>query len=293
MLAADVALTRGDFSLDVRIDAGAGDCVALVGPSGAGKSTLLRILAGLLRPERGQVALDGERWFDAASGRSLPVARRRVGFVFQDYALFPRMVAWRNVAYGIRGSRRERRAAATEMLERFGLGDRAEALPGDLSGGERQRVALARALAVAPRLLLLDEPLSALDAQTRAAAGRELAAVLAAAEAPAIVVTHDFAEAAQLAGSVAVLDGGRIVQRGTPAELAVGPGERPRRRPRRGRRVERDRGAGRGRADEGRARRRRDDLQHRRGGGRRRRRRLPLGDRDRPGGRAGPRRVRP
>jgi len=223
MLAADVAITRGDFSLDVRIDAGAGDCVALVGPSGAGKSTLLRILAGLLRPDRGQVALDGKRWFDAASGRSLPVARRRVGFVFQDYALFPRMVAWRNVAYGIRGSRRERRAAATEMLERFGLGDRAEALPRDLSGGERQRVALARALAVAPRLLLLDEPLSALDAQTRAAAGRELATVLAAAEAPAIVVTHDFAEAAQLAGSVAVLDGGRIVQRGTPAELASAP----------------------------------------------------------------------
>ena len=223
MLAADVAITRGDFSLDVRIDAGAGDCVALVGPSGAGKSTLLRILAGLLRPDRGQVALDGERWFDAASGRSLPVARRRVGFVFQDYALFPRMVAWRNVAYGIRGSRRERRAAATEMLERFGLGDRAEALPRDLSGGERQRVALARALAVAPRLLPArravvgprrpDARRRRPRARRRARGGRG-----------AGDRRHPrLRRGGPARRRVAVLDGGRIVQRGTPAELASAP----------------------------------------------------------------------
>ncbi len=223
MLEAEVAVARGGFSLDARIDAGPSECVALVGPSGAGKSTLLRALAGLIRPDRGSVALDGEGWFDGERGRSLPVERRRIGFVFQDYALFPGMAAWRNVAYGLRGARRDRRAKATAMLERFGLGDRADARPRDLSGGERQRVALARALAVEPRLLLLDEPLSALDARTRAAAGRELAAVLAAADAPAIVVTHDFAEAAQLADSVAVLDGGRIVQRGTPAELTAAP----------------------------------------------------------------------
>jgi molybdate transport system ATP-binding protein len=221
MLAADVALRRGDLELDVDLELEAGDCLAIVGPSGAGKSTLLRIVAGLTAPDRGIVTLGGEPWL--GPGGTVPPERRAVGFVFQDYALFPRMPAWRNVAYGIPGSRRERRAAAVAALERFGLGDRSAALPRDLSGGERQRVALARALASEPRLLLLDEPLSALDPRTRAAAAGELAAVLAAAAIPAIVVTHDFAEAAQLADEVAVLDGGRIVQRGTAAELAATP----------------------------------------------------------------------
>ncbi len=223
MLAADVALERAGFGLEVAVEVPAGGRLALVGPSGAGKSTLLRLLAGLLAPDRGTIALDGERWFDGGAGVSVPAEQRRVGFVFQDYALFPRMTACQNVAYGLRAPRRSRRAAALGALERFGLGDRSDALPADLSGGERQRVALARALASEPRLLLLDEPLSALDARTRAAAGRELASVLAGAEAPAIVVTHDFSEAAQLAGTVAVLDAGRIVQRGTAAELAAAP----------------------------------------------------------------------
>ncbi|MFN8113425.1 MAG: ABC transporter ATP-binding protein [Solirubrobacterales bacterium] len=223
MLAADVALDRGAFALEAAIDVPAGGRLALVGPSGAGKSTLLRLLAGLLVPDRGKIALGGERWFDGDAGIAVPAERRRVGFVFQDYALFPRMSAAQNVAYGLRGPRRSRRAGALAALDRFGLAARADALPADLSGGERQRVALARALASGPRLLLLDEPLSALDARTRAAAARELASVLAAAEAPAIVVTHDFAEAAQLAGTVAVLDSGRIVQRGTAAELASAP----------------------------------------------------------------------
>jgi molybdate transport system ATP-binding protein len=223
MLAAEVVLARGDFDLDARVEVGSGECLALVGPSGSGKSTLLRAIAGLLRPARGIVTIGGETWFDAAAGISLAVERRRVGLVFQDYALFPRMPAWRNVAYGAPGPRRDRRRSATAALERFGLGERADALPADLSGGERQRVALARALASEPRLMLLDEPLSALDARTRAAAGRELAAVLAAAAVPAIVVTHDFTEAAQLGDSIAVLDSGRIVQRGSPAELAAMP----------------------------------------------------------------------
>jgi len=223
MLAADVALARHGFALDAEIEVGSGECLALVGPSGAGKSTLLRAIAGLLRPDRGTVAVGGERWFDSAAGVSLPVERRRVGLVFQDYALFPRMSVWRNVAYGAVGPRRPRRKRAIGLLERFGIGDRADARPAELSGGERQRVALARVLASEPRVLLLDEPLSALDARTRAAAGRELAAVLVAAAVPAIVVTHDFIEAAQLGSTVAVLDGGRIVQRGSPAELAAAP----------------------------------------------------------------------
>jgi molybdate transport system ATP-binding protein len=223
MLVAEVAVVRSGFVLDTRVEVGSGECVALVGPSGAGKSTLLRAVAGLLRPDRGSVRVGGETWFDAATGASLPVERRRVGFVFQDYALFPRMAAWRNVAFGAPGSRRERRRTALEALDRLGLAGRADARPLDLSGGERQRVALARALAAGPQVLLLDEPLSALDPRTRAAAGRELAAVLAAAAAPAMVVTHDFTEAAQLGDTVAVLDGGRIVQRGSAAELAAAP----------------------------------------------------------------------
>jgi len=209
MLAADVALARPGFALDARVEVGSGECLALVGPSGAGKSTLLRAVAGLLRPDRGTVTAGGETWFDSAAGVSLPVERRRVGLVFQDYALFPRMSAWRNVAYGAVGPRRLRRERAVGLLERFGIGDRARARPAELSGGERQRVALARALASEPRVLLLDEPLSALDSRTRAAAGRELAAVLVTTAVPTIVVTHDFAA-------------GAVVLRGTASPAAGG-----------------------------------------------------------------------
>ena len=223
MLEADVALSRGAFDLDASLSVAAGECLALVGPSGAGKSTLLRILAGLARPESGHISLGGEAWFGDGS-REVPAEQRRVGFVFQEYALFPRMPAWRNVAYGIRGAGRgERRERAMALLERFGLTERADARPGDLSGGERQRVALARALATEPQLLLLDEPLSALDARTRAAASAELAALLRDMDVPAVIVTHDFAEAALLADRIAVLDRGRVVQEGTAAELAAAP----------------------------------------------------------------------
>lgn len=223
MLAADVALDRGGFSLAAEFEVRMGECVALVGPSGAGKSTLLRIVAGLIRPDRGALTLGDELWLDPSSGRTRAPEQRGIGFVFQEYALFPTMTAAANVAYGIAGSRSDRRRRASEALDRFGLLDRAQARPSDLSGGERQRVALARALASDPRLLLLDEPLSALDARTRASASRELASVLAAADVPALIVTHDFAEAALLADRVIVLDRGRIVQRGTAVELAASP----------------------------------------------------------------------
>ncbi len=223
MLLADVDVVRGDFSLRAELQVGAGECVAIAGPSGAGKSTLLRLLAGLARPDRGAITMGDELWLDPASGRSLAPEKRRVGFVFQDYALFPRMPAWRNVAYGISGSRGERRRLAHESLDRLGMSARADAMPGDLSGGERQRVALARALASDPKLLLLDEPLSALDARTRASSSRELARVLAEAEVPTLIVTHDFGEAALLADRVVVMDGGRIVQEGRAADLAAQP----------------------------------------------------------------------
>jgi len=219
------ARTRlGGLTLELEVEAGAGECLALAGPSGAGKTSLLRIAAGLLRPEAGRVRCGERTWLDTAKGVSLPPEERRCGYVFQEYALFPHLTAWQNVAYPLRGmSRRERRTRAHELLERFDLGALADTRPRTLSGGERQRVALARALARRPEALLLDEPLSALDARTRARAARELAAVLREAEAPALLVTHDFAEAAQRGDRVGVVDGGRIVQTGTASELAAAP----------------------------------------------------------------------
>jgi molybdate transport system ATP-binding protein len=224
MLRIAAETTLGDLRLDVEAEIAPGECLALAGPSGAGKSSVLRVIAGLLRPRRGVVACGDRVWLDTARGIELAPEERRCGYVFQDYALFPHLTAWQNVAYGLtRLPRRERRRAAHALLERFGLGARADDRPRTLSGGERQRVALARALAVEPAALLLDEPLSALDARTRAAAGRELAAVLHEAGVPALLVTHDFQEAALLGDRVGVIDGGRIVQVGTAGDLAAAP----------------------------------------------------------------------
>jgi molybdate transport system ATP-binding protein len=221
LLRAEIAHPLRGFELDVALGVAAGACLAVAGPSGAGKTTLLRAIAGLLRPRTGLVTCGEETWLDTAGGRWVPAEDRRCGLVFQDYALFPHLNAWRNVAYGLRGPHRRERAVAA--LDRFGAGHVADARPRELSGGERQRVALARALAPEPRALLLDEPLAALDARTRADATRELAAVLRAAEVPAIVVTHDFTEASVLADEIAVVDAGRVVQRGGAAALAGAP----------------------------------------------------------------------
>ena len=224
MLRASALARLGPVTLDAAVEVAAGECLALAGPSGAGKTSLLRVVAGLLRPERGSVRCGERVWLDTEAGTDVPPELRRCGFVFQDYALFPHLSAWRNVAYPLGGLRRSaRRRRAHELLELFGIGQLADADPRTLSGGERQRVALARALAREPDVLLLDEPLSALDPRTRASASRGLAEVLRDAEAPAVLVTHDFAEAAQLAGRVAIVDAGRIVQEGTPSELASVP----------------------------------------------------------------------
>ncbi|HEX8067109.1 MAG TPA: ABC transporter ATP-binding protein [Thermoleophilaceae bacterium] len=224
------------LELDVELAAAAGEPVVLAGPSGAGKTTVLRMAAGLARPAAGRVACGGETWLDVASGIDVAPERRRCALLFQDHALFPHLSAWRNVAFGMprgrsgsrrwsaaHGMRRARRRRALDLLDRLDVLDRADARPSELSGGERQRVALARALAAEPRALLLDEPLAALDPRTRARAGRELAALLAALDVPAVVVTHDFAEAAALASRIAVIDAGRVVQAGTPSELASAP----------------------------------------------------------------------
>jgi molybdate transport system ATP-binding protein len=219
------ARTRlGALALEVALEVEAGECLAVAGPSGAGKTSVLRVAAGLLRPEHGVVEAAGETWLDTRLGIDVPPERRRCGYLFQEYALFPNLTAWQNVAYPLVGvPRRERRERAMALLERFGVDELADARPRTLSGGERQRVALARALARRPGVLLLDEPLAALDARTRAAALRELGAVLRDVEVPALLVTHDFAEAAQLGDRVGVIDAGRVVQEGTPSELAAAP----------------------------------------------------------------------
>jgi molybdate transport system ATP-binding protein len=224
VLRVDAATRLGTFALDVALEVPAGSCLALAGPSGAGKTSVLRVVAGLVRPDRGVVRCGEELWLDTARGIDVAPERRRCGYVFQEYALFAHLRVWQNVAYPLRGlDRAARRRRAHELLERFGMAGLADRRPRDLSGGERQRVAVARALARTPAALLLDEPLSALDPRLRAHAGRELAAVLAEAGVPTLLVTHDFTEAALLGDRVGVIDGGRVIQEGTAAELAATP----------------------------------------------------------------------
>ena len=213
----DIGLPLRSFRLELTLALGR-ETFALVGPSGAGKTTVLRAVAGLVRPESGRIVLDGEVLFDAASGVALPPEDRRVGFVFQDYALFPHMSVEQNVAYGSRNG-------TGELLERFGIAHLARARPGELSGGERQRVGLARALARDPGVLLLDEPLSALDPHTRAALRLELKELLDELDLPVLLVTHDFHDAAVLANRVAALTDGRVRQIGTPSELVAAPAD--------------------------------------------------------------------
>ena len=203
------------FGLDLELTVEPGT-VALVGPSGAGKTSILRTIAGLLRPDSGRVALDAETWLDTARRIDVPPERRRVGFVFQEYALFPHLDVRANIGFA-RGRR------VDELLERFGIASLAEARPTALSGGERQRVALARALAREPRVLLLDEPLSALDAFTRARIRGELRELLRELGLPTVVVTHDFDDAAALADLVGVLVEGRVLQVAPPSELVAAP----------------------------------------------------------------------
>jgi molybdate transport system ATP-binding protein len=209
----DLVLPLRSFALELALEIGS-ETFALAGPSGAGKTTLLRAIAGLVRPARGRIDCGGETWFDAERGVDLPPERRAVGFLFQDYALFPHLSVEANVRFA---------GGDPELLERFGVGRLARAKPGELSGGERQRVALARALARRPRVLLLDEPLAALDAHTRTGVRAELHELLEGLALPALLVTHDYADAAALASRIGVIVDGRVVQVGTAAELIAAP----------------------------------------------------------------------
>jgi molybdate transport system ATP-binding protein len=228
-LSASVGLGLGALDLDLSFEVADDEVVAVLGPNGSGKTTLLRALAGLLALQRGRVALDGKVYEDVDAGIRLPPERRECGVVFQDYLLFPHLSALENVAFGLRSrgvARREARSRAAEWLDRVGLGDRAAARPRELSGGQAQRVALARALVGGPRLLLLDEPLSALDASLRPEVRRELVRHLAEFTGTRLIVTHDPLEAAALATRLLVVEQGRLVQTGTPAEVTAHPRSR-------------------------------------------------------------------
>jgi molybdate transport system ATP-binding protein len=225
-LEVDFAARRGGFALELAFAAAAGSTVAVVGPNGSGKSTLIDVLAGLVPLTRGAVVLGG-RVLERAPDVRLPPQARGLGVVFQGLALFPGLTAIENVAYGLRArgaARAEARAEARAWLERLDVAALAERRPGELSGGQAQRVALARAMIVRPPLLLLDEPISALDVAARASARTLLAEWLAAAPATVkLVVTHDLEDARALADRVLVIDGGRAVADGPVAELLAAP----------------------------------------------------------------------
>jgi molybdate transport system ATP-binding protein len=223
---ATVSVARGAFSLEVELHVDEGETLAVLGPNGAGKSTLLRVVAGLVAIDRGRVAISGRVVDDPDAGVFVLPEARGVGFVFQDYLLFPHLSVVDNVAFGLR-ERGVRRAAAreraTRLLEGVGLGAKAGSRPRELSGGEAQRVALVRATAIEPDVLLLDEPLAALDVTTRAETRSTLRESIGALRGAKILVTHDPVDALTLADRVMILEGGRVVQIGTTHEIVAHP----------------------------------------------------------------------
>jgi molybdate transport system ATP-binding protein len=228
-LDASLTCTLGTFTLDVHVTVKGGETVAILGPNGAGKSTLFRCLAGLLPIDTGRIELDGEALDDPVAGIFVRPERRPVAIVFQDYLLFPNLTALENVAFGLRARgtpRAEARALAATWLARVGLADHSHHRPRALSGGQAQRVALARALATEPRLLLLDEPLSALDAGARGEVRRDLRRHLATFDGARLLVTHDPVDAYALADRVVLLEHGRVAQAGTLADVSARPRSR-------------------------------------------------------------------
>ena len=214
------------FTLDIELAIPSGRTVALLGPNGAGKSTAVAAIAGLLPVDEGYVRLDDRVLDDPHDERFVPAEQRRIGVVFQDYVLFPHLSVLDNIAFGLRSrgdSRAAAAGAATEWLERFGLTGMHGRKPADLSGGQAQRVALARALAIQPDLLLLDEPLAALDVTTRARLRRDLADHLRSFVGPRLVITHDPTEAFLLADEIHVIEAGAITQVGSPDDIRLRP----------------------------------------------------------------------
>ena len=210
--------------LDVRLSCAQGEMLALVGPSGSGKSTVLRMIAGLARSREGSIACGGESWYESETGLDLRPQRRRIGMVFQHYALFPHLNALENVIEALGDlAATERRARAQHWLERLHLHGLEQRRPAQLSGGQQQRVAVARALAREPSVLLLDEPFSAVDRVTRDKLHEELAQLRRDLPMPVVLVTHDLDEALMLADRMTVLSQGKTLQTGTPLEVLTRP----------------------------------------------------------------------
>ena len=227
MLNGTFAMPLRDFSLDVSdFVVKDGETLALIGENGAGKSTVLRIVSGLLKPASGRIVLNDRILFDSAQKVSLAPEDRQIGYMFQNYALFPHMTARENIAYGLKVRRMpeaETEARVNELCERMGIAEIADQLVTRMSGGQRQRTALARALAPSPELLLLDEPLSALDVRTQEQMRRELAAVIRSEKIPCIIVTHSIVDALAVADRIAVIEKGHIVSCGSPEEIIHNP----------------------------------------------------------------------
>jgi len=208
---------QGDFTLEVKFRIEQGEFVTLFGESGAGKTTLLRCLAGLAEPDEGSIHINDETWFDSVKQSRLPVQQRRVGYMFQDYALFPNMSVRGNLEFALRkGANRQR---ITELIEIMALGELQHRKPNTLSGGQQQRVALARALAAEPQLLLLDEPFSALDQETRVRLQNEVLQLQRHFGITTVMVSHDVSEVYRLSNRVLVIEQGRILSAGSPAEV--------------------------------------------------------------------------
>ncbi|GCE26848.1 ABC transporter ATP-binding protein [Dictyobacter alpinus] len=224
----DVALSASfnSFSLEVAFKAQEGQTTVLLGESGAGKSTILRLLAGLQLPQNGHIQLHDITYYDHIQHIMIPPQRRPFGYVFQDYVLFPHLTVFENVAFGLRAQRLPRatiRSSVAEALERVRLPDLAQRLPTELSGGQQQRVALARVLALRPQLLLLDEPLAALDVQTRREVRQELRTLLREISLTTLLVTHHYLDGLLFGDQLLVLDHGRLVQQGDQQELREYP----------------------------------------------------------------------
>jgi molybdate transport system ATP-binding protein len=225
-LTADVEVSIGNFEQRLHLEVADGEVVAVLGPNGSGKTTLLRALAGLQPLTGGRIVLDGEVLDDPAAKVLVPPDRRPCGMVFQDYLLFPHLSSLANVAFGPRSrgsSKAEAAQRASDWLGRVGLADKADAKPRQLSGGEAQRVALARALAPNPRLLLLDEPMAALDAGIRGSVRHQLRHDLRAFQGSCVMVTHDPLDAAAIADRLVIIEAGRLVQEGTLEEVTTRP----------------------------------------------------------------------
>ena len=222
MLEIDVSKRLRDFNLKVKLNVPEGEILMLVGDNGCGKTTLLNLVAGIINPDEGRIALDGMLLFDSSLKVSVAPEGRNIGYVFQNYALFPHMSVYDNVAFGLRTrktSRKEIDLLVRDHLEAAGLWELRKARAKDISGGQKQRVALARALVVEPRILLLDEPLSALDVRRQAAVRADLRERIHACGVPSIIVTHDLRDVACIGDRACLLENGRVALSGTAEDV--------------------------------------------------------------------------